>query len=86
MSSSNKTTSAPPDFSPPKDESFFQELPSAPAVFSLRGDGEPYVSKIADLHWRAINNSIGHHTPTEPQSPKTTAAPTARAASHTPPV
>ncbi|MBO0912358.1 MAG: hypothetical protein J2P13_11250 [Acidobacteria bacterium] len=39
-------------FSPAEDESCFRELPSLPAVFSLRGDGEPYVSKTADLRRR----------------------------------
>jgi excinuclease UvrABC nuclease subunit len=39
-------------FSPEQDESFFQELPVAAAVFLLRGDGEPYVSKTANLRRR----------------------------------
>lgn len=39
-------------FSPYSDESFFQELPAAAAVFLLRGDGEPYVSKTANLRRR----------------------------------
>jgi hypothetical protein len=39
-------------FSPESDQNFFQELPAAPAVFSLRGDGEPYVSKTANLRRR----------------------------------
>jgi hypothetical protein len=39
-------------FSPESDQSFFQELPAAPAVFSLRGDGEPYVSKTTNLRRR----------------------------------
>jgi hypothetical protein len=39
-------------FSPESDQSFFQELPAAPAVFSLCGDGEPYVSKTANLRRR----------------------------------
>ena len=54
-------------FSPDQDEGFFQELPAAPAVFLLRGelgvpgtpgfgvlghDGEPYVSKSANLRRR----------------------------------
>ena len=34
------------------DESFFVELPAAPAVFVLRGDGDPYVSKTANLRRR----------------------------------
>jgi excinuclease UvrABC nuclease subunit len=39
-------------FSPDRDESFFQELPAAAAVFLLRGEGEPYVSKTANLRRR----------------------------------
>lgn len=39
-------------FSPEQDESFFQELPAAAAVFLLRGEGEPYVSKTANLRRR----------------------------------
>ena len=39
-------------FSPDQDESFFQELPAAPAVFLFRGDGDPYVSKTANLRRR----------------------------------
>jgi excinuclease ABC subunit C len=39
-------------FSPGQDEIFFQELPVAAAVFLLRGDGEPYVSKTANLRRR----------------------------------
>jgi len=39
-------------FSPDSDESFFQELPGAAAVFLLRGDGEPYISKTANLRRR----------------------------------
>src|SRR5438105_13716240 len=35
-----------------QDESFFQELPAAPAVFVLSGEGEPYVSKTANLRRR----------------------------------
>jgi excinuclease ABC subunit C len=35
-----------------KDEAFFAALPAAPAVFLLRGDGEPYVSKSANLRRR----------------------------------
>jgi excinuclease UvrABC nuclease subunit len=41
-------------FSPDQDEGFFQELPAAPAVFLLRGDGEPYVSKSANLRRRLM--------------------------------
>ena len=39
-------------FSPDCDDSFFMEVPTAPAVFALRGDGEPYVSKTANLRRR----------------------------------
>ena len=39
-------------FSPELDESFFQELPAAAAVFLLRGEGEPYISKTANLRRR----------------------------------
>jgi excinuclease ABC subunit C len=39
-------------FSPDCDDSFFVEIPAAPAVFLLRGDGEPYVSKTANLRRR----------------------------------
>ena len=39
-------------FSPSVAESFFQQLPAAPAVFLLRGEGEPYVSKTANLRRR----------------------------------
>jgi excinuclease ABC subunit C len=39
-------------FSPNQDEAFFAALPAAPAVFLLRGDGEPYVSKSANLRRR----------------------------------
>ena len=39
-------------FSPDCDYSFFMEVPAAPAVFLLRGDGEPYVSKTANLRRR----------------------------------
>ena len=48
-------------FSPAEDESFFQELPSLPAVFSLHGDGEPYVSKTRDLR-RRIRRLLGEPT------------------------
>jgi excinuclease UvrABC nuclease subunit len=39
-------------FSPDHDEALFAALPAAPAVFLLRGDGEPYVSKSANLRRR----------------------------------
>jgi excinuclease ABC subunit C len=38
--------------SPDLDESFFQELPAAAAAFLLRGQGEPYISKTANLRRR----------------------------------
>lgn len=41
-------------FSPDCDESFFQQFPASPAVFALRGDGEPYVSKTANLRRRVL--------------------------------
>ena len=39
-------------FSPDLDESFFLGLPLGLAVFVLRGDGDPYVSKTANLRKR----------------------------------
>jgi excinuclease ABC subunit C len=39
-------------FSPGKDDGFFQEIPAAAAVFLLRGQGDPYVSKTANLRRR----------------------------------
>ncbi|MGH9516733.1 MAG: UvrB/UvrC motif-containing protein [Terriglobales bacterium] len=39
-------------FSPDCDESFFAEIPAAPAVFLLRGGGDPYISKTANLRRR----------------------------------
>ena len=39
-------------FSPDQDEDFFAALPAVPAVFLLRGEGEPYVSKSANLRRR----------------------------------
>ena len=39
-------------FSSELDESLFQEIPAAAAVFLLRGHGEPYVSKTANLRRR----------------------------------
>ena len=35
-------------------ETWFREIPASPAVFLLRGDGEPYVSKTADLRRRTL--------------------------------
>ena len=40
------------NFSPDQSESFFQETPAAAAVFLLIGEGEPYVSKTANLRRR----------------------------------
>jgi excinuclease UvrABC nuclease subunit len=39
-------------FSPDCDDNFFAEIPAASAVFLLRGDGVPYVSKTATLRRR----------------------------------
>ena len=39
-------------FSPDCGDNFFTEIPAAPAVFLLRGDGDPYVSKTANLRRR----------------------------------
>jgi excinuclease ABC subunit C len=39
-------------FSADADERFFLELPAGPAVFVFRGDGDPYVSKTANLRKR----------------------------------
>ncbi len=39
-------------FSPSQDQGFFGGIPAAPAVFLLRGEGEPYVSKSANLRRR----------------------------------
>jgi excinuclease UvrABC nuclease subunit len=50
-------------FSPDSDDSFFAEIPAAPAVFLLRGDGEPYVSKTANLR-RRLQRLLGQ--PAEP--------------------
>lgn len=41
-------------FSADADEIFFQELPASAAVFVLRGEGEPYVSKTANLRRRLL--------------------------------
>ena len=49
-------------FSPDQDESFFQEIPATAAVFILRGQGEPYVSKTANLR-RRLQRLLG--TPAE---------------------
>lgn len=39
-------------FSPEQGEEFFRNIPAAAAVFLLRGEGEPYVSKTANLRRR----------------------------------
>lgn len=39
-------------FSPEQDESFFEQIPAFAAVFLLKGAGEPYVSKTANLRKR----------------------------------
>ena len=39
-------------------ETWFDELPASSAVFLLRGDGEPYVSKTANLR-RRIQRLLG---------------------------
>jgi excinuclease UvrABC nuclease subunit len=39
-------------FSADCEDNFFAEIPAAPAVFLLRGKGEPYVSKTANLRRR----------------------------------
>lgn len=39
-------------FSADCEDIFFEQIPAVPAVFLLRGDGEPYVSKTADLRRR----------------------------------
>ena len=48
-------------FSPDHDATFFQELPATAAVFLLRGDGEPYVSKTANLR-RRLQRLLGPPT------------------------
>jgi len=45
-------------FSAECDDHFFAEIPAAPAVFLLRGDGEPYVSKTANLR-RRLQRMLG---------------------------
>jgi excinuclease UvrABC nuclease subunit len=48
-------------FSPDRDEAFFAALPATPAVFLLRGDGEPYVSKTANFR-RRLQRLLGKPT------------------------
>jgi excinuclease UvrABC nuclease subunit len=50
-------------FSPDYGDSFFLEIPAAPAVFLLSGEGEPYVSKTASLR-RRLQRLLGK--PAEP--------------------
>jgi excinuclease UvrABC nuclease subunit len=47
-----RTLAFSPEQDPEQDEGFFSAIPSSPAVFLLRGDGEPYVSKTANLRRR----------------------------------
>jgi excinuclease ABC subunit C len=49
-------------FSPDHDADFFAALPAAAAVFALRGEGDPYVSKTANLR-RRMQRLLG--VPTE---------------------
>src|SRR5690349_11362069 len=39
-------------FTPASDETFFSGLPPTSAVFLLRGEGDPYISKTANLRRR----------------------------------
>jgi excinuclease ABC subunit C len=48
-------------FSPASDDSFFQEVPTCSAVFGLRGDGDPYISKTANLR-RRLQRLLGPPT------------------------
>lgn len=48
-------------FSPEQDEAFFAATPASPAVFLLRGEGEPYVSKTANLR-RRLQRLLGSTT------------------------
>lgn len=48
-------------FSPDQADSFFQGIPSAAAVFMLRGEGEPYLSKTANLR-RRLQRLLGRPT------------------------
>ena len=41
-------------FSPDQAENFFHQIPAVPAVFLLRGTGEPYISKTANLKRRLL--------------------------------
>lgn len=52
---------SPSAFSTSGDERWFQEIPAAPAVFLLRGDGEPYVSKTTNLR-RRLRRLLGQPT------------------------
>jgi excinuclease UvrABC nuclease subunit len=50
------------EFWPDAGEVFFQDIPAAAAVFSLHGDGDPYVSKTANLR-RRLERLLGPPTP-----------------------
>ena len=50
-------------FSPEQDDGFFEQLPAAAGVFVLRGEGEPYISKTANLR-RRMRRLLGR--PAEP--------------------
>jgi excinuclease UvrABC nuclease subunit len=41
-------------FSADADDAFFNEIPASAAVFALRGEGEPYVTKTANLRRRLL--------------------------------
>jgi excinuclease UvrABC nuclease subunit len=56
-----RTLAFSPEQDPEQDEDFFAALPSSPAVFLLRGDGEPYVSKTANLR-RRLQRLLGRPT------------------------
>lgn len=48
-------------FSPGNDADFFEQIPAAAAVFVLHGDGEPYISKTANL-LRRLQRLLGPPT------------------------
>jgi excinuclease ABC subunit C len=56
-----RTLAFSPEQDPEQDEDFFSAIPSSPAVFLLRGDGEPYVSKTANLR-RRLQRLLGRPT------------------------
>ena len=57
----SRTLAFSPEQDPEHEEDFFSALPSSPAVFLLRGDGEPYVSKTANLR-RRLQRLLGRPT------------------------